>query len=156
MLPPNRHFAVSKDLRLGTGQSVQLVCPRGENPKWYNQIHTYIHTYNLIKTHGSVSCGPRSRRVTPVSILTGRKRNFRTSVALCCLDQTRRFLLWTLPPPSALRIPNLSEIASSVPEICDFKNWLSFFVFFYSSYFSFSFRTLTKTAIKRELHIRSP
>ena len=28
----------------------------------------------LIKTHGSVSCGPRSRRVTPVSILTGRKK----------------------------------------------------------------------------------
>ena len=27
-----------------------------------------------IKTHGSVSCGPRSRRVTPVSILTGRKK----------------------------------------------------------------------------------
>ena len=26
------------------------------------------------KTHGSVSCGPRSRRVTPVSILTGRKK----------------------------------------------------------------------------------
>ena len=25
-----------------------------------------------IKTHGSVLCGPRSRRVTPVSILTGR------------------------------------------------------------------------------------
>ena len=27
-----------------------------------------------IKTHGSVSCGPRSRRVTPLSILTGRKK----------------------------------------------------------------------------------
>ena len=27
-----------------------------------------------IKTHGSVSCGPRSRRVTPVSILTRRKK----------------------------------------------------------------------------------
>ena len=27
-----------------------------------------------IKTHGSVSCSPRSRRVTPVSILTGRKK----------------------------------------------------------------------------------
>ena len=31
-------------LRLGTGQSAQLVFPGGENPKWYNQIHTYIHT----------------------------------------------------------------------------------------------------------------
>ena len=28
----------------------------------------------LIKTHGSVSCGPRSRRATPVSILTGRTK----------------------------------------------------------------------------------
>ena len=43
--------------------------------------------------------------------------------ALCCLDETRRLT-------SALHIPNLSKIASSVPEICDFKNWLSFFVFF--------------------------
>ena len=77
---------------------------------------------------------PRSRRTTPVSILTGRKKtNFRTSVALCFLDETRRFLLWTCHPTSALHIPDLSEIASSVPEICDFKNWLSFFIF--SSYF---------------------
>ena len=100
-----------------------------------------------IKTHGSVLCGPRSRCTTPVSILTARtKLNFRTCVALYCLDETRRFLLWTRPPPSVLHIPNLSKIASSVPEICDFKNWLSFFVF--SSYFT-SFRTLAKTAIKR-------
>ena len=94
-----------------------------------------------IKTHGSVSCGPRSRRVTPVSILTGRKKcNFRTSVALCCLDETRRFLLWTFPLTSVLHIQNLSEIASSVPEICDFKNWLSFlvFCFFFLFFFLFS------------------
>ena len=38
--------------------------------------------------------------------------------------------MWTFPPTSVLHIPNLSGIASSVPEICDFKNWLSFFVFF--------------------------
>ena len=62
------------------------------------------------------------------------------------LDETRQFLLWTLPPTSALHIPNLSEIASSVPEICDFKNSLSFFVFF-PSYFTSSFRTLIKTAV---------
>ena len=34
-----------------------------------------------------------------------------------------------------MHIPNLSEIASSVPEICDFKNWLSFFVFFFFLFF---------------------
>ena len=108
-----------------------------------------------IKTHGSVSCGPRSRRVTPVSILTGRKKTqFRTSVALCFLDETRRFLLWTCPSTAAPYILNLSEIASRVPEICDFKNWLSFLVFFSS--LSFSCRTLTKTAIKLERHIRLP
>ena len=127
----------------------------------HNKNDTYSKCIHLthaicyqIKTHGSVSCGPRSRRVTPVSILTGRKKcNFRTSVALCCLDETRGFFLWTLPPPTALHIPNLSEIPSSVPEICDFKNWLSFLVFFSSSS---SFRTLTKTAIKRERYIRLP
>ena len=83
-----------------------------------------------------MSCGQRSQHATPVSILTGRKKTqFHTSVALCFLDETRRLLLWTLPPTSLLHIPNLSEIASSVPEICDFKNWLSFFVFFFFLFF---------------------
>ena len=62
---------------------------------------------------------------------------FRTSVALCFLDETIRFLLWTCPPTAALHIPNLSEIASRVPEICDFKNWLSFFGFFFFLFFFF-------------------
>ena len=118
----------------------------------FSQSHISIK----IKTHGSVSCGPRSRRATPwVYWQEERKRNFRTSVALCCLDETRQILLCTFPPTSVLHIPNLREIASGIPEICDFKNWLSFFVFF-SSYFSSSFRTLTKTAIKRERVIRLP
>ena len=45
---------ISSDLRLGTGQSAQLVCPGGENPKWYNQIHTYIHTISVIINYSSV------------------------------------------------------------------------------------------------------
>ena len=94
-------------------------------------------TLCIIKTHGSVSCNPRSWCATPMSILTGRKRNFHTSVALCYLDETRRFLLWTHPPTSVLHIPNLSEIASSVPEICDFKSWLSCFIFFFLFFFLF-------------------
>ena len=73
-----------------------------------------------------------------------KEKQFRTSVAQCCLDKTRRFLLWTLPPPSAFHIPNLSEIASSVPEICDFKNWLSFFVFFFFL-FSHTYKNCCKT-----------
>ena len=62
-------------------------------------------------------------------------------------DETRRFLLWTLPPTSVLHIPNLSEIASSVPEICDFKNWLGFFVFSFLFFFLFSqtYKTRYKT-----------
>ena len=38
----------------------------------YSITASFVKT--VIKTHGSVSCGPRSRRVTPVSILTGRKK----------------------------------------------------------------------------------
>ena len=37
----------------------------------------------LIKTHGSVSCGPRSRGATPVSILTGRTK---TSFSHLCIS----------------------------------------------------------------------
>ena len=51
------------------------------------------------------------------------------------LDETRRFLLWTCPPTSVHHIPNLSEIASRVPEIWDFKNWLSFLGFFFFLFF---------------------
>ena len=67
-----------------------------------------------------------------------RKINFRTSVALCCLDETRQCLLWTCQPTSVLHIPNLSDIDSSVPVICDFKNWLSFLVFSFLFFFLFS------------------
>ena len=37
----------------------------------------------VIKTHGSVSCGPRSWRATPVSILTGRTK---TSFSHICIS----------------------------------------------------------------------
>ena len=90
-----------------------------------------------------MSCGPRSPLATPES-KKERKRNFRTSVALCCLDVTRRLLSWTLPPISALYIPNFSIIASSVPEICNFKNWLSFFVFFFFLLFSHTYKNCYK------------
>ena len=39
--------------------------------------------YCVIKTHGSVSCGPRSWRATPVSILTGRTK---TSFSHICIS----------------------------------------------------------------------
>ena len=91
---------------------------------------------------------PKKPARNTVNILIGKREcGYLTSVALCCLYETRRFLLWTCPLTSVLHIPNLSEITSSVPEICDFKNWLSFFVFL------LIFRTLTKTAIKHKRHI---
>ena len=42
-----------------------------------------LNHYSNIKTHGSVSCGPRSRRATPVSILTGRTK---TSFSHLCIS----------------------------------------------------------------------
>ena len=45
---------------------------------------------------------------------------------------------WTRPSTSVLHIQNLSKIASSIPEICDFKNWLSFFFFCFLFFFLFS------------------
>ena len=42
----------------------------------------FVHVV-FIKTHGSVSCGPRSRRATPVSILTGRTK---TSFSHLCIS----------------------------------------------------------------------
>ena len=42
--------------------------------EYSKQMKTTMYCYHCIKTHGSVSCGPRSRRATPVSILTGRKK----------------------------------------------------------------------------------
>ena len=37
-----------------------------------NLINIYFYKHNIIKTHGSVSCVPRSLCTTPVSMLTGR------------------------------------------------------------------------------------
>ena len=44
-------------------------------------------------------------------------------------------MLWTIPPTSVLHIPNLSKIASCLPEICDFTNWFSFLVFCFFLFF---------------------
>ena len=49
---------------------------------YFLQVTSYI-LHNIIKTHGSVSCGPRSRRATPVSILTGRTK---TSFSHLCIS----------------------------------------------------------------------
>ena len=56
--------------------------------------------------------------------------------------------MWTFPPTAALHIPNLSEIALRVPEICGFKNWLSFFVFFFFFLFFFFLSRTYKNCYK--------
>ena len=71
------------------------------------------------------------------SILTKRKKTQFSCIRSSVLPlQNETILLWTCPPPSVVHKPNLNKITSSIPKICDFKNWLSFFVFF----FLFSFK----------------
>ena len=53
--------------------TIYVVATETTLPQEDNEVQVRFLTYT-IKTHGSVSCGPRSRRVTPVSILTGRKK----------------------------------------------------------------------------------
>ena len=44
-------------------------------PKSYvHALFCILLCFSIIKTCGSVLCGPRSRQATPVSILTGRKK----------------------------------------------------------------------------------
>ena len=91
-----------------------------------------------IKTNSCV-VRSRSQHTIPVNILTGRKKmwlsHLRSSVLP--LQSKTFFLMWTRPPTSVLHIPNLSKIASSVSEIHDFKNWLSFLIFFLLIFFFF-------------------
>ena len=78
-------------------------------------------------------------------------------MALCCLDETRQILLCRFPPPSALHIPNLREIASGIPEICDFKKWLSFFVFFFFLFFflfSHTYKNCYKTRTRYPIALK--
>ena len=50
---------------------------------WIHYSCICMHAETLIKAHGSVSCGPRSWRATPVSILTGRTK---TSFSHICIS----------------------------------------------------------------------
>ena len=76
-----------------------------------------------IKTHGSVSCGPRSRRVTPVSILTGRKKTaFLFTNPILSNKLCAQSLVNSICPPFVARrllsflriIPRAPAIATSV------------------------------------------
>ena len=79
---------------------------------------------------------PKEPARNTMSILTRRKKTQFSCICSSVLPlQNETILLWTCPPPSVVHKPNLSKFASSIPKICDFKNWLSFFIF--SSYFLF-------------------
>jgi len=59
----------------------------------------------VIKTHGSVSCGPRSRHATPASILTGRtKMQFSRIRNFMLLVQNR--MIFAVEMPSTVSTPH--------------------------------------------------
>ena len=88
--------------------------------------------YYVIKTHDSVSCGPRSRRATPwVYWQEERKRHFHTFVSWWSLIWLEPNLLHSCPPAKGVYIPNLKEIAPAISEIRAAKVSFFFFVFFF-------------------------
>ena len=84
-----------------------------------------------IKTHGSVSCGSRSRRVTPVSILTGRKKTQFSHLRSSVLP-LRNTTIFAVETPSTFSTPHSKLERNRFKRSRDIRlqNWLSFFVFF--------------------------
>jgi len=99
----------------------------------------------LIKTHGSVSCGPRSRHTTPASILTGR--------TIMQFSRMHNFVLlvqnWTV---FAVQMPASVSTSHSKFQLnrarrfrdISFQNWLSFFVFFFPCFFCLRIKVTIK------------
>ena len=128
----------------------------------YRQIgYKEVHSHS-IKTHGSVSCGPRSWRATPVSILTGRTK---TSFSRICISVIT-YLIGTkfatqLPSSQGSLHSKFEGNRSSHFRDTSCQSFVFFSSFFFSSSsFSFSssssFRTLAKIAITSKLVLRSP
>ena len=109
-----------------------------------------------IKTHGSVSCGPRSRQATPVSILTGRTK---TSFSHLCIS----VITYPIGTKFATQLPASQGSLHSKFEgnrSSHFRDTSSQSFVFFSSFFfpssSLSFRTLAKIAITSKRVLRSP
>ena len=106
-----------------------------------------------IKTHGSVSCGPRSRRATPVSILTGRTK---TSFSHLCIS----VITYLIGTKFATQLPASQGSLHSKFEgnrSSHFRDTsCQSFVFFLRFFSSSSFRTLAKIAITSKRVLRSP
>ena len=113
-----------------------------------------------IKTHGSVSCGPRSWRATPVSILTGRTK---TSFSHICISVIT-YLIGTkfatqLPASQGSLHSKFEGNRSSHFRDTSCQSFVFFSSFFFSSSSSSSsssFRTLAKIAITSKRVLRSP
>ena len=112
--------------------------------------------FTLFKTHGSVSCGPRSRRAIPVSILTGRTK---TSFSHFCISVIT-YLIGTkfatqLPASRGSLHSKFEGNRSSHFRDTSCQSFVFFSSFFFSSSSS-SFRTLAKIAITSKRVLRSP
>ena len=122
-------------------------------PSNSNIIPSPLNLDYSIKTHGSVSCGPRSRRATPVSILTGRTK---TSFSHLCIS----VITYPIGTKFATQLPASQGSLHSKFEgnrSSHFRDTsCQSFVFFSSFFFSSSFRTLAKIAITSKRVLRSP
>ena len=82
-----------------------------------------------------MSCGPRSRRATPVSILTGRTKTSFSHLCISVITYPIGTKFATqLPASQGVYIPNLKEIAPAISEIRAAKVsffFLRFFFFFF-------------------------
>ena len=108
----------------------------------------------FMKTHGSVSCGPRSRRATPVSILTGRTK---ASYSHLCIS----VITYPIGTKFATQLSASQESLQSKFEgnrSSHFRDTScqSFVFFFFVFFSSSSFRTLAKIAITSKRVLRSP
>ena len=121
-----------------------------------NRVSVYLFCYAIrtsIKTHGSVSCGPRSRRATPVSILTGRTK---TSFSHLCIS----VITYLIGTKFATQLPASQGSLHSKFEgnrSSHFRDTsCQSFVFFSSFFSSSSFPPHAKIAITRKRVLRTP
>ena len=103
--------------------------------------------YIIIKTHGSVSCGPRSRRATPVSILTGRPKTSFSHLYILVITYLIGTKFATQFPASQGSLHSKFEGKRS----SHFQDTSCQSFDFFSS-----FRTLAKIAITSKRVLRSP
>ena len=112
------------------------------------RVHTHYRVMRIIKTHGSVSCDPRSWRATPVSILTGRTKISFSHLCISVITYLIGTKFVTQLPASQGSIHSKFEGNRSIHfRDTSYQNFVVF---------SSSFRTLTKIAIKRKCVLRSP